>query len=137
MSDTFPRSSYEKVGGIVFFGRMLDKIRLHNQGTLPDDYNLGVGFDERCIKFLNIKYDELIERVLQGGSDEDILAWCFDKGRKPSDNDIEIWNGFMTKVGWRDDNSEKLVERKRLGGFTDRDDIQTNFDFHDADEGRI
>ena len=52
-------------------------------------------------------------------------------------NDSEVENGFMTKVGWRDDNSEKLVERKRSGGFSDRDDIQTNFDFHDADEGRI
>ena len=57
MSNTFPRSSYDKVGGIVFFGRMLDKIRLHDQGTLPDDYNLGVGFDERGLKFLNVKYD--------------------------------------------------------------------------------
>ena len=30
------RSSYEKVGEIVFFGRMLDKIRLYHQGKLPD-----------------------------------------------------------------------------------------------------
>ena len=136
MSETFPRSSYDKVGGIVFFGRMLDKIRLYDQGELPDDYNRGFGFDERCFKFLNIKYDDLVDRVLQGGSDEDILAWCFENGRKPSDEEIEVWNGFMTKVGWRDDNSEKLVERKLARGFADRNDIQTNFDFHDADEGR-
>ena len=35
------RSSYEKVGGIVFFGRMLDKIRFHAAGRLPPGYNLG------------------------------------------------------------------------------------------------
>jgi hypothetical protein len=35
------RSSYEKVGGIVYFGRMLDKIRLHASGRLPEGYNLG------------------------------------------------------------------------------------------------
>ena len=29
------RSSFEKVGGIVYFGRMLDKIRLHSAGRLP------------------------------------------------------------------------------------------------------
>ena len=41
------RSSYERVGGMVFFGRMLDKIRVHARGELPPDYNRGTGFDER------------------------------------------------------------------------------------------
>ena len=35
------RSSYDKVGGIVYFGRMLDKIRLNAADKLPKDYNLG------------------------------------------------------------------------------------------------
>ena len=41
MSFTPPRSPYDKVGGIVFFGRLIDKIRLHLAGKLPDTYNLG------------------------------------------------------------------------------------------------
>jgi len=32
------RSPYEKVGGIVYFGRMIDKIRLHEAGQLPPEY---------------------------------------------------------------------------------------------------
>jgi hypothetical protein len=36
------RSSFEKVGGIVYFGRMLDKIRLHAAGRLPDGYNVRI-----------------------------------------------------------------------------------------------
>lgn len=32
------RSGYEEVGGICFFDRMLDKIRLHAAGQLPTDY---------------------------------------------------------------------------------------------------
>ncbi len=39
------RSGHDQVGGIAFFGRTLDKIRLHSQGVLPDDYNLGHGLD--------------------------------------------------------------------------------------------
>ena len=35
------RSAYAKVGDLVFFGRMLDKIRLADQGQLPAGYNLG------------------------------------------------------------------------------------------------
>jgi hypothetical protein len=63
------RSSYEKVGGIVYFGRMLDKIRLHAQGKLPAGYhkNLGIGFDGRCVRFLRVDYQDLVKRVAQGG----------------------------------------------------------------------
>lgn len=53
------RSSYEKVGGIVYFGRMLDKIRLHAAGQLPDGYNLGTKvwtwFDEISGGVLNFR----------------------------------------------------------------------------------
>ena len=131
------RSSYEKVGGIVYFGRMLDKIRLHAAGRLPQGYNLGTKvwtwFDARCTRFLAVNYEALVERVLRGGTDEEILAWCFERGR-PTEEDIEIWNEFMTKRGWRDNSSAALAEAKRLRGFADRDDIQTAFEFHIADE---
>ena len=35
------RHSAEQVEGLVFLGRMLDKIRLHAQGKLPPDYKRG------------------------------------------------------------------------------------------------
>src|SRR6266699_512431 len=81
---TFPlRSPSEKVGGLFYFVRMLDKIRLHARGELPSDYhaNLGKGFDEKCVRFLRVNYDELVERVKKSGSDEEILQWCFSVGR--------------------------------------------------------
>jgi len=132
------RSSYEKVGGIVFFGRMLDKIRLHGAGRLPPGYNLGTAdwtwFDARCTRFLGVAYPALVERVLRGGSDEEILEWCFRQGRRPGEEEIEVWNGFMLTRGWRDRSSDELAEVKRRRGFGQRDDIQTWFDFHRADE---
>ncbi|HEY3761137.1 MAG TPA: DUF5069 domain-containing protein [Verrucomicrobiae bacterium] len=128
------RNSYEKVGDIVFFGRMLDKIRLHAQGVLPSDYNRGHGFDGRCLRFLHVDYETLVKRALQGGTDEDILEWSFQNGRRPTEEEIFVWNAFMTKRGWRDDVSEWLVAEKKKHGFTHRDDIQTAFDFHKADE---
>jgi gluconokinase len=128
------RSSYEKVGGLVFFGRMLDKIRLHPQGRLPSDYNRGTGFDGRCTRFLKIEYAALVERVLQGGTDEEIIEWCFQKGHRPGEEEILVWNTFMMKRGWRDDVSAWLEQEKKKRGFASRDDIQTAFDFHKADE---
>ena len=97
------RSAYDEVGGIVYFGRMLDKIRLNARGTLPADYNTGTkewhDFDSRCTRFLKVKYGALKERTLRDGSDLQILRWCFKRGRRPSKEDVEIWNTFMRSAG--------------------------------------
>src|SRR5436190_20517750 len=101
MQDFAVRSPGAKVGGLVYFGRTLDKIRAQAKGELPGEYqpNLGKGFDRSCLDFLQIEYAELVERVKQGEPDEKILEWCFAKGRKPSENDILVWNEFMRKRG--------------------------------------
>jgi len=127
------------VSGLFYFGRMLDKIRLHANGELPSEYhpNLGKGFDEKCVKLLGINYDQLIDRVKQGGTDDEILQWCFDNGRRPGENDIYVWNEFMRKRGWNDEVSEILERRKKEAGMADRSDIETAFQFIDADEGRL
>lgn len=132
------RSPSAKVGGIVYFGRMLDKIRVHAKGELPADYqpNLGKKFDEYCAKFLQVDYNRLVERVKEGGSDEDILSWCFSFGRKPSSDEVRIWNEYMRKRGWNDDVSETLKRRKKEAGMAGRSEIETMFAFIDADEGR-
>ena len=132
------RSPYIQCGGIYYFARMIDKIRLHAASQLPIDYqaNLGGGFDARCTSFLWIEYPSLAERVKEGGTDEEILDWAFNQGRTPSAEEIEIWNDFMRKRGWNDESSERLAQRKRESSIPDRDDIQTFFDYIDIDEGR-
>jgi len=140
MKITGLRSAYEEVGGIVYFGRMLDKVRLKAQEELPADYNVGTkqwyDFDSRCTRFLGVKYGALKKRVLQGGSDLQLLRWCFKNGRKPTREDVEIWNTFMRKRGWKDSSSLGLEQDKRKGGLAERSEIVTWFDLFDADEGR-
>ena len=133
------RSPASKVGGIVYFGRMLDKIRQHAKEKLSPDYqtNLGRGFDSSCCIFLRVDYNQLNERVKDGGSDEEILQWCFSVGHRPSDDEIYVWNEFMRKRGWNDELSEILKRRKKEAGMAGRSEIQTMFTFIDADEGRL
>lgn len=133
------RSPYVKVGRLVYFGRMLDKIRLQAAGKLPlDEYgaNLGKGFDGRCCGFLRVNYDELKARVLAGGLDDgQLLAWCHERGGPRTDEECEVWNGFMVKRGWRDAAADLLAKRikeSRLEGAP----ILTMFDYLDYDEGR-
>jgi Domain of unknown function (DUF5069) len=136
-----PCSDHIETKGLIYFARMLDKIRLHAEGQLAPGYFVGVDddptlFDARCTRFLAVNYDELVERTLQGGSDEEILEWCFERGRRPSEEEISIWNAFLRKRGWRDEASADLQAAKERSGWADRDDIQTWMDLHDAEEGR-
>ena len=76
------RSPYQKVGRIVYFGRMLDKIRLHRDGKLPADYQANYGdaspnvFDARCCRFLGMPHAEIVRQVASGATYEAVLAWC-------------------------------------------------------------
>lgn len=132
------RSPYARIGRLVYFGRMLDKIRLHAAGQLPADYvaNVGKGFDARCCSFLRIDYDELKARTLAGDLDDaQLLAWATQRGGERTDEECEVWCGFMMKRGWRDAAAELLAKRIRESRLEAKP-IRTMFDFLDFDEGR-
>jgi gluconokinase len=133
-----PKSPQDETAGLRYFARMLDKIRLHADGKLEPDYhfNLGRGVDGRLTKYLKVDYPKLRARVLEGGTDEEILEWCFAHGRRLDKNDIEIWNGFSSKLGWNDFASEHLAKLKADAGLGDREDIQTLGRLFDVEEGR-
>ena len=138
MSTNLPVSPYETIHGLVYFPRMIDKIRKHAAGKLGDDYipNLGKGFDLRCCSFLGIEYADLSSAVGSTLSNEEAWNWAMQHGVAPTEEQIEVWNGYMTRRGWRDDLVEILQRRLKEGGFEGRDDIQTMFDYIDLDEGR-
>ncbi|HEX7652881.1 MAG TPA: DUF5069 domain-containing protein, partial [Verrucomicrobiae bacterium] len=114
---------------------------LHAVGKLPaDEYvpNLGKGFDGRCCAFLRVNYDELKERVLAGGAtDEQLLAWAEERGGRRTDEECEVWNGFMSKRGWRDDETDGFIpEMIKQYGLADDGRVVTDFDLIEMDEER-
>lgn len=139
---SFPiRSPHHQTSGIFVFARILDKIRLNAEGKLPEGYHVGVipgnrTFDDRVCKLLDVDFDALSARTLEGGSDEEILEWCWANGKKPNAEQIEVWNAFISKRGWRDPATTGFEKSKIEAGFGDRDEILTFFDLMDAEEGR-
>ncbi len=89
-----------------------------------------------CCNFLRVHHRDLIKRVKQGGTDEEILEWCFEKGRPLNEGDLFVWNEFMKKFGWNDFATPTLAEQKQKLGLTDRADIQTMWQLFDLEEGR-
>jgi gluconokinase len=136
------RSPHDTVGGLVYFGRMLDKIRLHAAGALPADWQAMRGsgtkgtFDWRCCEFLQLDYAALETETLKGDKDDAaLLEWAFQHGRRPSEQEIEVWNAFMTKRGWRDAGTPILHKRLADIGLPPGT-VETMFEFLDLDEGR-
>ena len=127
-------------GGMMYFPRMLDKIRLHARGDLTEDYHANLGrprtADGACTNFLRVHYDELRARVLAGGTDEEILEWCYENGRRLNGGDLRVWNGFLSKLGWNDFATPLLEEEKQRHGISHRTEINTIPDLIDLDEGR-
>lgn len=123
---------------MYFFARTLDKIRLHARGELHEDHlpYLGKSFDARVCGFLRVDYPALQQRVLQGGTDEEIFRWCQQQGRGLNEVDLLVWNAFAAKRGWRDDATENLEKNKAGSGLAHRTDLLTFFDYYEVDEGR-
>jgi len=139
MPEQFPRSPYDAVNGLVYFARMLDKIRLFDARLLPAVYHkhLGRDFDGRCLNFLHVKYEDVRKLVLTGEKDEAVLEWCYKNGHQATEEEVETWSGFMMKRGWRDEASERILFRLKEARIEHRDkEVVTMFDFIDIDEGR-
>ena len=132
------RSPQKKVGGLYHFGRMIDKIRLFCEGKLPEEYlsflGLATGLDGHLCSFLEINYDQLEERVKAGGTDEEILEWCYGNGHRPNKVQVRVWNGFVSKMGWQDPSTKFVNKIKKQAGIEDKDEIVTLFDLIGLDE---
>ena len=135
------RSCYDKVGRLIYFGRMLDKIRLHAAARLPEDYVVLLGdsqfytLDGRLCRFLGVPYADIRTRTLEGGSDEEILAWVHGRGTGRTDEECHMWNRFIAKLGWRDERSSVLPQRILDSGLTGKC-VETVIDHIEYDEGR-
>ncbi len=89
------------------------------------------------MRLLGVKYEDVKKLVLEGQPDEAVLAWCRKNGRQIDETDIEIWNSYVTKRGWRDAASDLVVFRVKEAGLEARDmEIASMFDCLDIDEGR-
>jgi len=126
---------------MVYFPRMIDKIRLHREGLLPEAYhaNLGRAMDGWTCEFLHVDYEAVRARVAENpeADNEDLLTWCHERGHRPSPFELFMFTQFMQTKGFRDELNDRLVVRKQESGFAERDEIQTFFDYIDADEGRL
>ena len=99
----YPRSPKALLGGIAHLGRFIDKIRLRNAGEIQDYNYITVGFDKHLVEFLGIDAKAFEQRVLAGGTDEELLAWVVAHGKSRSPDEIAQWSQGLLSSGPKDD----------------------------------
>ncbi|MDB6075750.1 MAG: hypothetical protein JWO89_3390 [Verrucomicrobiaceae bacterium] len=133
------KGCFDKTRGMFYFARMCSKIRLQAESKLPESYHefLGTGFDGRTCRYLSVSYEEVKAQVRAGRSDDEVLEWCFTNGRRLTDEEVLIYNSFMSKRGWHDDESDEFIPAMiKEYGFADDGRVRTDFDLIEMDEGR-
>ena len=133
------RSCYDKVGRLIYFGRMLDKIRLHAAGrsrritwrnlASTSSRSTGAAAVSSASHIRNKK------STLAGEPDEAVLNWAHAHGTSRTDEECNVWNRFIAKLGWRDERSHVLPQRIKESGLTGKP-IETLIDHIEFDEGR-
>ena len=99
----YPRSPKALLGGIAHLGRFIDKIRLRHEGKIQDYNYITVGFDKSLLDFLQIDPKAFEQRVLAGGTGEELLVWVKANSRKPSEQEIAQWSQGLLSSGPKDD----------------------------------
>ena len=139
-SQVYPRSPKALLGGIAHLGRFIDKIRLRNEGKIQDYNYITVGFDKYLVDFLEVDPKAFEQRVLTGGTDEELLAWVRTNGRKPSAQ----WSQGLLSSGPKDDAARQRfqgrlqeVATKRAVAVSFLPSVSTWADVIEVDEGRL
>ncbi|BFU90660.1 MAG: hypothetical protein NTAFB01_18470 [Nitrospira sp.] len=141
---TYPRSPKVLLGGIAHLGRFIDKIRLRNAGQIQDYNYITVGFDKYLADFLGIEAKAFEQRVLAGGTDEELLAWVMANSCKPSDQEIVQWSQGLLVSGPKDEAGRqrfqgrlKDIAIKRGVAVSSLPSVTTWADVIELDEGRL
>jgi len=141
---TYPRSPKALLGGIAHLKRFIDKIRLRNAGKIQDYNYMTVGFDKHLIEFLGIDPKVFEQRVLAGGTDEELLSWVKANSRKPSESEIAQWSQGLLSSGPKDDATRQRfqgrlrdIATKRGVSVSSLPPVQTWADVIEIDEERL
>lgn len=112
MTTLYPRSPTVLLGGIAHLARFIDKVRLRHAGRIQDYNYITVGFDKYLLEFLHINPQAFELRLLEGGTDEELLDWVRTHGRNPAADEISQWNDRILNSGPKDEAAHQRFQTR-------------------------
>ena len=141
---TYPRSPKALLGGIAHLGRFIDKIKLRNAGQIQDYNYMTVGFDKYLIDFLGIDAKAFEQRVLAGGTDDELLAWVQANGKSLAESEVSLFSHNLLKAEPKDEETRRRfqgrlqdIAAKRGEPTSSLPPVSTWADVIELDEGRM
>src|SRR5207237_4964318 len=89
----------------------------------------------RCYPFHGVPPAKIKNAALAGQPDEAVPSRAHAHGASRTDEECNVWNRFIAKLGWRDERSRVLPQRIKESGLTGKP-IETLIDHIEFDEGR-
>lgn len=86
-----PASPRRRTGGYVILSRMADKGRATLNGT-NGEYHFNCPLDNMLFSFKGVQGEDVLQLLLSGASDEDVVHWLDAHGTPRSPEDIKEWS---------------------------------------------
>ena len=137
------RSPFEKLAGCHHLARFTDKIRLHLEGKLPEDYQMPLfherGVDGFFMRHFGLTKEELLAAVKEFSHDDAKVAAWFETRIGNDEQKKKSWNELSVNLGKPGQPMhETLAWAKKKYGFpSDGPDLDSVFKSIEWDEGRI
>jgi hypothetical protein len=94
LTNEFPRSPRETLGGYVIAARAVDKCRSVLAGT-GGDYHSGCPVDSMFLEFAEIPYEKFRDVVATGATDAEIADWISKTAKERPRQEIIAWNNDL------------------------------------------
>ena len=130
-----PRSTRQRLGGLVLLPRILDKGRA-TLAKKNGEYNYNSSTDQHLVRFLGLDLKALLKQLAKGKGDGEILAWVHAHAKTPrAPWEIEAWSAYMEKRSADSDAETLSFFAEYVGQLSKtREDIKSWFDALDLDD---
>ncbi|GJL48996.1 DUF5069 domain-containing protein [Candidatus Nitrospira salsa] len=138
LSQEFPRSPRELLGGYVIAARTLDKCRAvlnHSQG----EYKFNCPLDQRFFEFTGINAEEFKIFVESGASDDEVISWISQHATSRPRIEIIKWNNQLRgmRIGELPDDAQEFLEDYIPQHVPSNRPVYCWFDVYDLEEQRL
>ena len=131
-----PRSPYERLGGIVFLPRAIDKGRA-DLDEMVGEYSSRTGFSKVLFDFLGVSAENFIDALRKNRTDEGMWEWVSANMAPRTADEIEDYNRELaTRTPQTPEQKARHKQQLEDMGQGHRTDVARMFDWLDLDEGR-
>ena len=137
------RSPFEKLAGCHHLARFTDKIRLHLEGKLPEDYQMPLfhqrGVDGFFMNHFGLTKEELLAAVKESNHDDAKVAAWFETRIGNDEQKKKSWNELSVNLGKPGQPMHETLAwaKKKYNSQCNDPSIDSVFKSIEWDEGRI